>query len=93
MAQIVLQPIETRHAIGRKRLDRFEAFADSPESALDPAFVRAWRLYLAGSLVAFRRGSLQLYQVLLSRDRDDELPATRADLYRGWTPGGVHDDV
>jgi cyclopropane-fatty-acyl-phospholipid synthase len=43
----------------------------------DEAFVRAWRLYLAGSLAAFRSGSLQLFQVLFARHGSNEIPWTR----------------
>jgi cyclopropane-fatty-acyl-phospholipid synthase len=44
-------------------------------------FVRAWRLYLCGSQAAFRSGEMQLFQVLFARGRNNELPATRRDLY------------
>ena len=48
----------------------------------DPFFVRAWRLYLAGSIAAFKIGSLQLFQVLFARPRQNQLPWSRAHLYR-----------
>ena len=32
-------------------------------------FARAWRLYLAGSVAAFRAGNLQLFQVLFAGKR------------------------
>ena len=44
-------------------------------------FVRAWRLYLAGSVAAFEAGSLQLFQVVLGHERSNHVPMTRADLY------------
>ena len=44
------------------------------------AFVRAWRLYLVGSLAAFRTGSLQLFQVLFARHGSNEIPWTRKRL-------------
>ena len=59
-------------------LDRFEAAASRVEEMFDAAFVRAWRLYLAGSLAAFRTGSLQLFQVLFARHGSNEIPWTRA---------------
>jgi len=34
-------------------LERFEANVDKVEAMTDPAFVRAWRLYLAGSMASF----------------------------------------
>ena len=44
-------------------LDRFEAAAERVAAMYDADFVRAWRLYLAGSVAAFTTGSLQLFQV------------------------------
>jgi cyclopropane-fatty-acyl-phospholipid synthase len=63
-------------------LARFEAAAERVEAMFGPVFVRAWRLYLAGSLAAFRSGKLQLFQVLFQRGGDNALPWTRAHLYR-----------
>lgn len=45
-------------------LARFEASAPAVAAMFDERFVRAWRLYLAGSQAAFAVGSLQLFQVL-----------------------------
>jgi cyclopropane-fatty-acyl-phospholipid synthase len=47
----------------------------------DERFVRIWRLYLSGSLAAFRTGELHLFQVLFARDRSNQVPWTRAYLY------------
>lgn len=44
---------------------------------LSPAVARTWRLYLAGSLAAFRSGNMQLFQVLFSRTGDNRIPWTR----------------
>lgn len=46
---------------------------------------RIWLLYLAGSAAAFHRGSIAVYQVLLSRaDKGiSDLPLTREDWYAG----------
>jgi cyclopropane-fatty-acyl-phospholipid synthase len=57
-----------------------QAAALVPEKAL-----RIWRLYLAGCAHGFRRGWVNLHQVLASRPHADgshELPWSRADLYR-----------
>ena len=62
-------------------LARYEAATDRVEAMFGPAFVRAWRLYLAGSLAAFRSGKLQLFQVLFQRHGDAHIPWTRAYLY------------
>src|SRR5437763_787831 len=40
-------------------------------------FVRAWRLCLAGSQVAFRTGSMQLFQVVFARGGSNHIPWTR----------------
>ena len=46
----------------------------------DERFVRSWRLYLSGSVAAFRTGSLELFQVVFAR-HGAALPWTRDDLY------------
>ncbi len=48
----------------------------------DETFVRAWRLYLVGSIVAFTSGKLQLFQVLYARSGAKTVPWTRAHVYR-----------
>jgi cyclopropane-fatty-acyl-phospholipid synthase len=40
-----------------------------------------WRLYICGSLAAFENGCLQLFQILFSRDRNNEIPWTRNHIY------------
>jgi cyclopropane-fatty-acyl-phospholipid synthase len=45
----------------RAWLARFEENVDAVRKMFDEAFVRAWRLYLAGSLKAFEHGTLQLF--------------------------------
>jgi cyclopropane-fatty-acyl-phospholipid synthase len=62
---------------------RFEAHAGQVREQFDPDFERAWRLYLAGSVAAFRYGTLQLFQVLFSRSQSNAIPWTRAHLYKG----------
>jgi cyclopropane-fatty-acyl-phospholipid synthase len=57
--------------------ERFEAAAPRIAQMFDASFVRAWRLYLVGSLAAFRSGSLQLFQVLFARHGGNEIPWTR----------------
>jgi cyclopropane-fatty-acyl-phospholipid synthase len=63
-------------------LERFERDVFDIEKTYDKAFVRAWRLYLAGSIATFTTGYLQLFQVVFARERDNELPSSRAHLYR-----------
>lgn len=62
-------------------LDRFERSAPEVATMFDPRFVRSWRLYLAGSLVAFRVGTLQLFQMTFAGSGCQRLPWTRAQLY------------
>lgn len=62
-------------------LERYEEHAAQVETMFDPDFARAWRLYLAGSIAAFRTGSLQLFQVVFARPRDNDLLWSRAHLY------------
>lgn len=63
-------------------LSRYEKASEQISGMFDENFRRAWRLYLAGSLVSFRTGSLQLFQILFTRERNNEIPWSRAHLYR-----------
>jgi cyclopropane-fatty-acyl-phospholipid synthase len=62
-------------------LERFERSTGRVTQMFSPEFVRAWRLYLAGSLAAFRTGSLQLFQISFTRGSNNKIPWTRACLY------------
>ncbi len=62
-------------------LQRYEANVDFVTEMFDPEFVRAWRLYLAGSLTAFKTGSMQLFQVGFARSGLNMIPWTRQYLY------------
>jgi cyclopropane-fatty-acyl-phospholipid synthase len=62
-------------------IERFEQSADKIEKKYDSAFVRAWRLYLAGSIAGFRAGTMQLFQVLFTRGTNNDLPWSRAHMY------------
>lgn len=64
-------------------LYRFDKAHDKVASLFDPVFVRAWRLYLSGSIAAFLSGNLQLFQVVFSRERDNTIPWTREHIYPG----------
>lgn len=67
----------------RDWLARFEQHRDEVRRMYDDSFVRAWRLYLTGSIANFAFGHLQLYQVLFSRSTNNALPTTRDDIYHG----------
>jgi len=72
-------------------LQRFESHANEVEEMMDEQFVRSWRLYLAGSKAAFTSGRLQLFQVLFSREEDNDIPWSRAYQYN--TPEQHHDEI
>ncbi len=65
-------------------LARFEARSAQIQCLFDESFVRAWRLYLAGSLAAFRCASLQLFQVVFTRCANNHIPWTRRDAEAGF---------
>jgi len=67
-------------------LERFDRNLDHIEDMFDERFIRAWRLYLVGSIAAFTTGSLQLFQVVFERPHTNELPWSRAHLYTGDHP-------
>ena len=48
-----------------------------------------WRLYLVGSIAAFRSGDLQLFQVVFSRAGTNDIPWTRAHVYRAQVLRGL----
>ena len=62
-------------------LARFETARDEVAQMFDPRFVRMWRLYLAGSLAAFRSGCLQLFQLTFAPGSNHEVPRTREHQY------------
>jgi cyclopropane-fatty-acyl-phospholipid synthase len=57
---------------------RFDGASGVVATMFDETFVRAWRLYLAGSQAAFSTGSMQLFQVLFARGTTNAVPWTRA---------------
>jgi cyclopropane-fatty-acyl-phospholipid synthase len=61
---------------------RFEAAADEVTRVFDESFVRAWRLYLAGSQAAFSTGWMQLFQVVFARGGGPPPAWTRDDDWR-----------
>lgn len=66
----------------RHWLERYTAAEDTVRTMFDEKFVRMWRFYLAASIAAFQAGHLQLFQVVFNRARSNQVPWTRADLYR-----------
>jgi len=70
-------------------LSRFEGSVDRVTQMFGAEFVRAWRLYLAGSIAAFRTGSLQLFQIAFAGANCEQIPWTRAHLYEEPRPAAV----
>jgi cyclopropane-fatty-acyl-phospholipid synthase len=62
-------------------LERFDKSAQQVAAMYDPWFERAWRLYLAGSIAAFRAGTLQLFQISFAGQSRQPIPWTRDSLY------------
>jgi len=72
-------------------LQRYENNIDQVTAMFDAKFVRAWRLYLAGSLTAFKNGGMQLFQVTFAHADHNQIPWTRQYLYEPQpTPSGKH---
>lgn len=60
---------------------RFQRHEQQILDMFDENFVRAWRLYLAGSIAAFTTSELQLFQIVFTREFNNDLPWSRAHLY------------
>jgi cyclopropane-fatty-acyl-phospholipid synthase len=56
---------------------RFESASSTVTAMFDEPFVRAWRLYLAGSGAAFATGWMQLFQIVFARGASNAIPWTR----------------
>jgi cyclopropane-fatty-acyl-phospholipid synthase len=67
-------------------LDRFEKSRQQVAAMYDWRFVRAWRLYLAGSIAAFRQGHLQLFQILFTGSQNEPIFWTRDPIYTERQP-------
>lgn len=71
-------------------LQRYEDNTDRVLEMYDPAFARAWRLYLAGAITTFKIGGMQLFQVTFARVGNNQLPWTRQYLNEAQgAPGGA----
>ena len=66
----------------RHWLERYEGAIESVRKIFaDEFFVRMWRWYLAGSTAAFETGTLQLFQVLFTKQKNNAIPLTRDFMY------------
>jgi cyclopropane-fatty-acyl-phospholipid synthase len=68
---------------------RFEHASGQVQAMFDEPFVRAWRLYLAGSAAAFSTGSMQLFQVVFAPGTSNAIPWTRPDGRRADAGGAA----
>ena len=68
-------------------LENFEAVSDRVREMYNDEFVRAWRLYLAGSSTAFQSGTLQLYQIVFAPGGNNDVPWSRDYQYSKETKG------
>jgi len=66
----------------RHWMGRYLAAFEQVQASRGSGFARAWQLYLAGSVAAFTTGTMQLFQVLFARARNNALPASRRDIYQ-----------
>ncbi|MBD3609429.1 MAG: class I SAM-dependent methyltransferase [Gammaproteobacteria bacterium] len=63
-------------------LERFDQHQVEINEMFDENFIRAWRLYLAGSIAAFTTGDLQLFQIVFNRRESNQVPWTREHIYQ-----------
>lgn len=70
--------------------ERFQRSEVKVKDMFDEKFMRSWRLYLAGSIAAFKADSLQLLQVLFARG-DYEHPWSRDYMYPACRRSGSED--
>jgi len=68
--------------------ERFKAHEEEITEMMDEEFVRAWGLYLDGSIAAFYSGQLQLFQVLFHRCRSRNVPRSREYIYDDKSTAG-----
>ncbi len=62
---------------------RFQSAEDRVHAMFDDEFVRAWRLYLAGSRAAFVTGWMQLFQIVFAPSGGSTIRWTREGVYAG----------
>ena len=62
-------------------VQRFDEHAEQITEMMDEEFVKAWGLYLNGSIAAFNSGKLQLYQIVFHNDESHNVPWSRQYIY------------
>lgn len=74
----------------RDWLQRYEDNESRIGAMHDDRFVRAWRLYLAGSQAAFSVGELQLFQWVFTHSGNNAIPWSRSHQYPDQgVPGAI----
>ena len=73
----------------RDWLQRFSSHEGQVRAMHDDRFVRAWRLYLAGSQAAFSVGELQLFQWVFTHGGNNAIPWSRSHQYPDRHPPGA----
>ncbi len=66
-------------------IERFEQHREEITEMMDEEFVKAWGLYLNGSLAAFNVGELHLFQVVFSHAENNDIPRSRHHVYDAET--------
>jgi len=74
-------------------LNRFECAFDTVVHRYGMDFARMWQLYLAGSIAAFRVGTLQLFQIVFTGTRCQSTPWTRSYLYTSAGRAKANDEL
>src|SRR5271167_28500 len=74
-------------------LNRFECSFDTVVHRYGMNFARMWQLYLAGSIAAFRVGTLQLFQLVFVGTRCQSIPWTRSYLYTSAGRDKANDEL
>ncbi|WP_223424369.1 SAM-dependent methyltransferase [Alcanivorax limicola] len=62
--------------------ERFLSHRQQVSAEYDETFVRAWDLYLAGSVAGFTTGTMQLFQVVFAPAASNRIPQNRRHMYR-----------
>jgi cyclopropane-fatty-acyl-phospholipid synthase len=60
----------------------FQAHEETVKKTYGEEFVRMWGLYLQGCAAAFQTGHIDVYQTLLSKGVNNDVPMTAAYMYR-----------
>ena len=63
-------------------VQRFEEHKEQIVEMMDEEFVKAWGLYLYGSIAAFNTGELQLFQVVFNNTESHNVPWSRHNIYQ-----------